>query len=833
MFTDIAAGLPGVGNSSAAWGDYDGDGDLDLVLTGFTGSENISRVYRNDGGVFTDIAAGLFGTAFGSCAWCDYDNDGDLDIAVNGEYPDVTSILTVYRNDEGVFMPLDGLWGGLNGTTAWGDYDNDGDLDILVTGRCGDYVGTYVYRNDAGTWSEGLGWGLTPLMRGCGSWGDYDNDGDLDILLTGESDLPEPVARLYSNNATMPNTPPTAPANLAVEIEGGLATFTWNAATDGQTPSDGLTYNLRVGTTSGGCQVVSPMASASTGYRRVVQLGNAGCGSTSLTVALPAGTQTIFWSVQAIDAAFAGSPFATQQQAVPTAFTDIEAGLSGLSDCDGAWGDYDADGDLDLVAVGQGSFIYRNDGGVFQDIDADLPVATFGAVSWGDYDNDADIDLLIIGNTYSGPSSGVYRNDDGVFADAGAGLPGVWFGAAAWGDYDGDGDLDIVLTGYTATGRLGRIYRNDAGVFTDISAGLPEVSESSVAWGDYDNDGDLDLLLMGYTGSEMVTRVYRNDAGAFTDIAAALEQTAWGSCAWGDCDGDGDLDIAVNGVVMGEFTWVIVYSNDGGVFTQGADPMPGGAEGGAAWGDYDNDGDLDLLVTGGDVSYICRNGGIGNWYGDPSDPHWDFVPLSRGRGSWGDYDNDGDLDILLTGQDGSGIPVTLVYRNKATTANTPPTAPTNLEAEVGRGSVTFSWDAAMDGQTPSLGLTYNLRIGTTPGGSEVMSAMADLATGYRRVAQLGNTNHNTSWAIELPGMSHCYWSVQAVDNAFAGSAFASGDVLTGVVEPEVPSEYVLHPNVPNPFNPITTHPVRPAGVVRGDAQGVRRGRSAGAGAPRR
>ncbi|HYW68008.1 MAG TPA: S8 family serine peptidase, partial [bacterium] len=79
-FTDIGAGLPGVYYSSAAWGDYDNDGDLDILLTGDTGSESISRVYENDAGTFTDIAAGLTGVVLGSGAWGDYDNDGDLDI---------------------------------------------------------------------------------------------------------------------------------------------------------------------------------------------------------------------------------------------------------------------------------------------------------------------------------------------------------------------------------------------------------------------------------------------------------------------------------------------------------------------------------------------------------------------------------------------------------------------------------------------------------------------------------------------------------------------------------------------------------------------------------
>jgi len=78
-FHDIVAGLPDMHDCSVAWGDFDNDGDLDIVLTGDTGSGNISRIYRNDGGgSFTDASAGLIGVAHGAVACGDFDNDGDL-----------------------------------------------------------------------------------------------------------------------------------------------------------------------------------------------------------------------------------------------------------------------------------------------------------------------------------------------------------------------------------------------------------------------------------------------------------------------------------------------------------------------------------------------------------------------------------------------------------------------------------------------------------------------------------------------------------------------------------------------------------------------------------
>jgi hypothetical protein len=126
------------------------------------------------------------------------------------------------------------------------------------------------------------------------------------------------------------------------------------------------------------------------------------------------------------------------------------------------------------------------------------------------------------------------------------------------------------------------------------------------------------------------------------------------------------------------------------------------------------------------------------------------------------------------------------------------------------------WDPANDAQTRSQGLTYNLRAGITPGGAEIVSPMADLGTGYRLQPQIGNVNHNTRWIIrnlsgktgaQGPSLRTVYWSVQAIDNAFAGSAFATEQkVVTSVQQPgeRMPLSFALSHNYPNPFHSLTT-----------------------------
>jgi hypothetical protein len=169
-----------------------------------------------------------------------------------------------------------------------------------------------VWRN-TGSGFANINAGLPGFHSSSVAWGDYDNDGRLDILLTGKTNNGQffgPNSQVW-RNTSITNTPPGAPSGLNVTLAGLTATFTWNAASDAQTPASGLSYNLRVGTTPGGSDLVAPMAAAS-GLRRLPQLGNAQMVTFRSIGNLPLG-QPIYWSVQAVDTAFAGSPFAPEQ----------------------------------------------------------------------------------------------------------------------------------------------------------------------------------------------------------------------------------------------------------------------------------------------------------------------------------------------------------------------------------------------------------------------------------------------------------------------------------------------------------------------------------------
>jgi len=317
-----------------------------------------------------------------------------------------------------------------------------------------------------------------------------------------------------------------------------------------------------------------------------------------------------------------------------------------------AWGDYDNDGDLDIYLSNNGNpnKLFRNDGGgVFTDATTsplDDPGIGYG-VAWGDYDNDGDLDLYLAN---SGQANKLFRNNgDGTFSDATSGpLGDAGYGVAvAWGDYDNDGDIDLYLTNYLSSNKL---VRNDGGGnWTDVTSSPLNDSGSSegAAWGDYDNDGDLDLYLAKFYGE--ANKLFRNNGGgSFTDVTSGpLGDTREGiSVDWGDYDNDGDLDLYL--VNNGQANKL--FRNDGGGnFTDVTSGPLGDAGYGlsAAWGDYDNDGDLDIYLTN---SYCCnklfRNDGGGVFVDATTGGLGDAQQYSAGT-AWGDYDKDGDLDLFV------------------------------------------------------------------------------------------------------------------------------------------------------------------------------------------
>ncbi len=329
-------------------------------------------------------------------------------------------------------------------------------------------------------------------------------------------------------------------------------------------------------------------------------------------------------------------------------------------------------------------------------------------VAVGDYDDDGDLDLFV---TSFGPETLFRNNGDGTFADVTeeAGVSdALWSTSAAFLDYDKDGDLDLFVANYvdftlsgnkTCTDALGardycgpqsyhpapdRLYRNEGkGRFTDVtgSAGIARADGAGlgVVAGDFDGDGWLDLYVANDATPNQLW-INRRD-GTFVDeglisgsaLNAAGNPEGSMGIASGDFDADGDEDLFVTNIVGETFAF---YRNDGkGSFEDArvaaglAAPTAAFTGFGTDWFDYDNDGWLDLFVANGAVNVIeaqrgqkapfrmrnqlFRNTGAGRFVETSADggPAFARAEISRGA-AFGDIDNDGDTDVVVTTNDG-------------------------------------------------------------------------------------------------------------------------------------------------------------------------------------
>ncbi len=407
-----------------------------------------------------------------------------------------------------------------------------------------------------------------------------------------------------------------------------------------------------------------------------------------------------------------------------------------------AFGDMDNDVDMDLAVSGSyWTNIYRNDEGLLNSVQV---VERGGSsVRWLDFDKDGFLDFVVIPGRPVSPTwdyqAHLYKNNSGTSFTCTQSF--LRYDNAASGldvaDYDNDGDIDIALTGWGG-GERTHIWRNDNGSFTNMyGCGFPQVQNSNVAFGDYNNDGWMDISLCG--------RIYKNDGdGTFSDSGyGGFRENP--SLAWGDIDNDGDLDHAIG---AGDPSHVLPNNGDG-TFDE-AILSHNDAGNIAAFGDYNNDGNIDLLF--GNKLYTNMGGG----------EFWEKHAVSAGRrAAWGDIDNDGDLDFI----DSSGL-----YKNMLTdygVVNSTPSAPTGLSADVYGSSITFMWDDGSDTETPSDGLYYAMRVGTmpynNPGDDNIIAGrFGTPLLGNHLRPKISNTQLGRYMKNLAEGNTY-YWSVQTID----------------------------------------------------------------------
>jgi hypothetical protein len=284
-------------------------------------------------------------------------------------------------------------------------------------------------------------------------------------------------------------------------------------------------------------------------------------------------------------------------------------------------------------------------------------------VAWGDLNDDGFQDLFV--STRTGPSLLYSNNANGTFSRIltapVATDSGTSYGAA-WGDYNNDGLLDL----FVDVSNLGNdwLYRNNgAGGFTKITTGAIVTSGgngNNCGWADYDNDGYLDLWVANSDQNDFV--YHNNGNGTFTRIttnAIALKTGNSQGGSWGDYDNDGWPDLFVSRVNEPN----LLYHNEGnGVFTavtNGIIVHDVGTGQGTSWGDYDNDGYLDMFVVNPNSrNFLYHNNGDGTFNKITNGAIVTDIGNGHGCG-WTDYDNDGYLDMFVANRLG----VNFLYHN--------------------------------------------------------------------------------------------------------------------------------------------------------------------------
>lgn len=287
-----------------------------------------------------------------------------------------------------------------------------------------------------------------------------------------------------------------------------------------------------------------------------------------------------------------------------------------------------------------------------------IPGVYKGETKCADYDNDGDFDVLITGNINDSVKiTALYINNNGSFTPLDYDFKAVNWSSADWGDYNGDGFVDVVVTGLDTSGtRSTIIYKNNQqGSFVTLDTlGIADVYEGAGRWADYDNDGDLDLVVSGsVSGSRSITRVYRNDGNDIFTTGQSLQGLDEGFLSLHDFDNDGDIDIVVSGKENNDYNYIgtFVYRNNNGSFAKVTDTEYTW-DGSIDWQDYDDDGDLDGIHTGWDgygsgIIFVLKNNGDLS-FGKVN--YSTLVGFDYGDARWGDFNYDGISDLFTSGR---------------------------------------------------------------------------------------------------------------------------------------------------------------------------------------
>ncbi len=478
------------------------------------------------------------------------------------------------------------------------------------------------------------------------------------------------------------------------------------------------------------------------------------------------------------------------------------------------WGDFDGDGFQDVAVSGYQTVaykgfmdIYKNMGnGVFESVGQDFTGLGSCALAWIDIDNDGDLDMFAAGqDTMNTRKTLLIENQNGTFIEnESENIPGMSGGSVAVADFNKDGYMDLLVTGEEYVEEAENIahthiyLNNKQGDFELFGTNLPQITTGHASVIDFNNDGLVDIALAGRVGSfDFITKVLRNEGnGTFSEIELPdVLGLRYSKIRWGDYDANGLMDILVTGSYDNQQNSIsYIYKNNGDETFSKAYEFPGVRLGDIQWADLDNNGHLDIIMNGifNDAVWLGRI-----YVYVPEQQAFTLVDtvvdMRASNISLCDFNNDNSVDFMLTGRYDYQDYRTILYQNKWHILNTEPAPPASIDVSIGNSMLYISWPDGNDEESP---VTYNLRIGSSPGASDIFNCYAN-PDGAVSVPSFGNMGTSNSALLPWNHNGTFYASVQSVDASFKGSAWSAETSFVG-------NSQIVHNNSVRVF-PNTAH----------------------------